>query len=262
MRIVAYRFLKVFHDHGVKITQIQRLIPEATLDKVTDPMALLTALTNDVLNRTAELFGIQRAWLDGVDECMYPSRKAYQNPPVFFELFASLAPCSAGESLRAYCTAPALDYRDSRRQPIVIVFAEKIADWDDGNELIRFRPLTEEWYWDYPKSRLQLKAMLRALHDRISMVVVPLYRVSAKTLSELSAGKMVPPSVPHSHDVSLEDYVMTPQESKVSKESEELDAVMSLMNRMTIEALAKSTKVKNAISDQTARPPKGGMMAS
>jgi hypothetical protein len=32
VRTVAYRFLQVFNDHGVKNTQIQRLVPEVTLD--------------------------------------------------------------------------------------------------------------------------------------------------------------------------------------------------------------------------------------
>jgi len=239
VRTVAYRFLKLFNDHGVKNTQIQRLIPEVTLEKVTDPMAMLPALTNDVLDRTAKLFGIERAWLDGVDLRMCRCRAAYQCPQEFFDELAALSRPHVWHPVRAFCVDPKFDRKSGKRQPLVLVFAEKIADWDDGGELVRFRPLTEEWLWDYPKSRLQLKAMLRAAHDHCGISVVPIHVVDEKTLRELAEGQVVPPSVRHEHDVSLEDYILTPEESAVSKEADELDAVRSWMASMKIEEMAR-----------------------
>ncbi|MBX3728504.1 MAG: hypothetical protein KF858_04900 [Candidatus Sumerlaeia bacterium] len=241
VRTVAYRFLKVFNDHGVKNTQIQRLVPEVTLDRVTDPIALLPALTNDVLTRTAKTLGIERAWLDGVQERMYRHHGSYQNPAAFFDVVRGLEKPFVGHALRAYCMDPNLDIRKGRPQPIVLVFAEKICDWDDDGELLRFIPFTEEWDWGYPKSRLQLKATIRACHDYLGIAVVPLYQVDRKTLKDLSEGEAVPPDVPWSRDVSLEDYVFSPDESHVSKESEELEAVFSWMKRMKMEELAKAS---------------------
>jgi len=239
VRTVAYRFLKVFNDHGVKITQIQRLIPEVTLDKVTDPMALLPALTNDVLDRTAKLFGIERAWLDGVDPRMYRCCAAYQCPQQFFDELAALSRPHVWHPVRAFCVDPKLDRKSGKRQPLVLVLAEKIADWDDGGELVRFRPLTEEWLWDYPKSRLQLKAMLRAAHDHCGIKVIPIHVVDEKTLRELAEGQLVPPAVRHEHGVSLEDFILRPKESAVSKEADELDAVRSWIASMKIEEMAR-----------------------
>ncbi|MEQ8819420.1 MAG: hypothetical protein RLY93_04195 [Sumerlaeia bacterium] len=240
VRTVAYRFLKVFNDYGVKNTQIQRLVPEITLDRVSSPEALLPALTNDVLTRTAQPLGIERAWLDGVQERMYRPRGSYQHAAAFFEVVKGLERPFVWHPLRAYCLDPKLDFRKGRPQPLVLTFAEKICDWDDDGELVRFIPFTEEWDWGYPKSRLQLKATVLACHDYLGIAVVPLYQVDRKTLKDLSEGEAVPPDVPWSRDVSLEDYVFSPDESHVSKEAEELEAVFSWMKSMKMEELAKS----------------------
>ena len=165
VRTVAYRFLKVFNDHGVKNTQIQRLIPAVTLDKVIDPMAVLRARTNDMLTKTAKTLGIERAWLDGVQERMYRHHSSYQHAAAFFDVVKRLERPFVWHPLKAYCLDPNLDIRKVPPQPIVLVFAEKICDWDDNDDLLRFIPFTEEWDWSYAKSRLQLKATIRACHE-------------------------------------------------------------------------------------------------
>jgi hypothetical protein len=238
-RETAERFLKVFNDHGIKNTQIQRLLPEVTLDKVTDPMALLSALTNDVLTKTAKTLGIERAWLDGVQERMYRHRGSYQHAAAFFDVVRGLERPFVWHPLRAYCLDPNLDLRKGSTQTIVLVFAEKICDWDDDGELLRFIPFTGEWDWGYGKSRLQLKATIRACHEILRIREVPLYQVDRKTLNDLSGGRIVPPDVDRSHDVSLEDFVLTSKESAVAKETEELETVISWMKHMKMEELAR-----------------------
>lgn len=236
--LVAYRFLKAFKDHDVKITQIQRLIPEITLDRVSSAEALLPALTDDVLTRTAKILGIERAWLDGVQERMYRPRSSYQYAPAFFDVVKGLERPYIWHPLKAYCLDPNLDLRKGRPQPIVLVFAEKICDWDDDGELLRFIPFTEEWDWGYAKSRLQLKATIRACHEYLDIRVVPLYQVDRKTLIDLSEGRIVPPDIRRCQEVSLEDYIRSPDESKVSKEGEELEDVYSWMKHLKMKELA------------------------
>jgi hypothetical protein len=165
---VAERFLKLFKDHGVEPTQIQRLIPEITLDKVRSPQALLPALNSAVLDQAAALFGIQRAWLDGTTDRIYPALLCYQDSRAFFDEFASLRAPYAFFPLRAYCLRPKLNGRSDRPQPLVLAFVEKIADWDD-DYLLRYRLFTEEWDWGYWKCRVQLKALVRAAYDHLDI---------------------------------------------------------------------------------------------
>lgn len=240
VREVAYRFLKVFNEHGVRNTQIQRLISEVTLDKISSPQALYPALTNDVLDKTATLFGIQRAWLDGVDDQMYRPKSAYQQAETFFGELGALS--SRGwHPLRAYCVDPKLDRWSDRQQPLVLVFTEPIADWDDDEDRVRYRPLTETWNWTYAKSRIQLKAMLWAAWKHCDLAIVPLIKIGERELADLAEGRAVPPrEARRCSGISLEDYIRTPEESCVAKEADELETVWACMSAMGIDAMAKA----------------------
>jgi hypothetical protein len=234
---------------------IQRLVPEVTLDKVSDPMSLLPALTNDVLDKTAKLFGVQRAWLDGVTDRMYPPRSCYQDPRRFFEEFESLvAPKVRWHRLLAFCDDPKLDMKSAKRRTIVLVFVEHLSEWDDGDEIVRYRPLTEPWYWDYGKSRIQLKAMLRAAYDHLDVKVVRLIKVDHQVLAALDEGKVVPPHEIKEREVSLEDYNLSDAESKVAKETDELDHVMGYMQDLKIDQMAKKVADRKQARDQEPPP--------
>ena len=73
----------------------------------------------------------------------------------------------------------------------------------------------------------------------LAIRVVPLYQVDRKILNDLSEGKIVPPDVDRSHDNSLEDFVLTPGESAVAKETEELETVIFWMRSMKMDELAR-----------------------
>lgn len=120
-----------------------------------------------------------------------------------------------------------------------MVLAEKICDWDDDGELLKYMPFTEKWDWGYAKSRLQLKATIRACHEYLGIREVPLYQLDRKTLKELSEGMVVPPDIRRCDDVSLEDYVLSRKESAVAKETEELETVISRMKHTRNEELAR-----------------------
>ena len=76
---------------------------------------------------------------------------------------------------------------------------------------------------------MQLKAMLRAAFDHLDVKVVPLMKVDHQMLTALEEGKVIPPHVMKKREVSLEDYIRSPKESVVAKETDELPHVMSYM---------------------------------
>jgi len=78
--LVAKRFIQLFDDHGVLLTQIPHFLPQVGLDALSSTEKLLPALTSPILDRTAKLFGVQREWLDGVSENIYRCRHCHKTP--------------------------------------------------------------------------------------------------------------------------------------------------------------------------------------
>ena len=239
--IVAKRFIKIFEDHGVAVSQIPRLIPQVSLDKLQNPAALLPVLTPGVLEKTADLFKIRRTWLEGIGDQIYDCLWCYKDPERFFEELSTLKIERVNYPIVAFCCTQTLDKNDGRLQPIVIVFKEKLFDLDD-EEIYRYRIFDDGWHWDYWKCRIQLKAMARIV-DQVLGLRVPLYLVESEILFEIESGYHVPrvwlKGNRPLHDISLEDFALSPQESAVSKESEEIPVVLEYIQKHKLEHVAQ-----------------------
>lgn len=223
--IVAQRFIQIFRDHGVSPAQIPRFIPEITLEKLVDSNSLLSALTPGVLDKTAELFQIRREWLDGMGGKIYKGNWCYKHPEVFFDDIAKLNMDATLWPVIAFCKDDKLNYRKNREQPLVLATVERIATIGD-REIDRYHIYGDGWIWNYFKCRIQIKAMLRVLHE-LHGTVVPLFPVGAKLLKEIEAGWRVPRHfyMRRSRRAFLEDFSMSSGESHVAKETEELPLV-------------------------------------
>jgi hypothetical protein len=230
--VVAQRFLDLFQKHGVAIPQIPRLIPQLTLDKLRSVDSLLPALTNDVLESAAMLFGVRRPWLEGVDDRIYETLTCYKQPHIFFEEYASLALPANGFAVRALSTLKALDRRNTRLQQLALVFVEKVQDLD-CEEINRYRVFCEEWDWSYPPSRIQLKAMARLAFLNYRKPI-PLYQVKPAILQQIINGECVPHSALQGcllTNPSLEDFALSTKESVQAKEVDELPTVLDYINQ-------------------------------
>jgi len=236
---VALRFLKLFQWHGVAITQIPRLIPQISLEKLKSTELLLPVLTTEVIEQAATLFGIRRAWLEGADSRMYNTFACYKQPRAFFEELASVAVPANRFAVRALCAKKALDYRQRGRQPLAIVLVERILDLDE-QEITRYRICGDAWDWTHPPCRIELKAIARQvfLEQRCP---VPLHYVEPAMLEKVLEGTWVP------HDTlkgclltepSLEDYALSAAESVKAKETAELPEVLSYIEHHKLDALS------------------------
>lgn len=186
---VAVRFLKLFAWHGVQPTQIQRFLPQVTLDKVASPATLLPALTNEVLDQAATLFGVRREWLEGDGDEIYAPRTCYKMPQWFFSDLAALKRRFGVLPLQALYCSKAPDKNRWNLHGIVIYLQEPIGTIGD-TEIYRYHVYTEEWPWEHYPSRIQLKAMARLVYLRWKRV--PLRRIMPDQLSQIAAGRMVP----------------------------------------------------------------------
>ena len=147
---VAHRFFFLFQEHRVPVAQIPRLVPQLTLDKLRSTEALLPALTGDVLDHVANLFRIQRTWIEGADDCLYEGLWCYKAPEHFFEDLAGTKIKGVFHPIRALFCTKTLDMNGAREQPIVLMLVEKVADIGE-EEILRYRIYRDDWDWGYWK---------------------------------------------------------------------------------------------------------------
>lgn len=228
--IAARRFVQVFEDHGIKITQIPRILPTLTLDKLVSAEALITALDNDILRQTAEFFGIRRAWLEAADDRIYNTHWCYRAPERFVEQFKNCDINGVAFPVAVICGANALDR--ARPTPLALILKDKITEFEDG-EIVRYRVFGDSWDWSYPRARIELKAFARVAHFRLGQSI-SLHSATPKEVEAIQSGFCVPWSILERgriHDLALEDFALGPQESAKSKEGEELPYVLDYMAR-------------------------------
>lgn len=229
VELVAQRFLQAFLDHGIAVTRIPRLVDGVSLESLRGIDELVKVLTPSVLDATANLFGIQHAWLEGATDVIYPRRHVYRDLPTFLSLLPSEKSASVRAPLRALCSSP-LDYSADRHQPVALVILEQAAMLDD-DVVPRFTVINDVWDWSYQPARLQAKAMARLSFKRFGPV--PLYCVPDAMLESILSGEAIPHNVLAGTmitDPSLEDYVLSPTASAVAKEAEELPEVLRYLD--------------------------------
>lgn len=225
---VALRFIELFEQHGVVVTQIPRLLPGIDLAQMSSPASLLPTLTNDVLSAACALFGVRREWLEGASEQIYEHRYCYKSPARFFDELTSIERPAMVAPVRALTTQKQLDLGAPTSQRIELVMVE-IAGWLGDEAIESYRPFSDGWEWGYPPCRLQLKAMIREYGSP-----VPLFQVTQGEMDLLYSGGIIPKSLMRGAlctDPSLEDYCMSFERNRQAREVEELDEVVSLQRQ-------------------------------
>lgn len=226
---IPLRFFQVFLDHGVEESQIPRLLPQLKLDDLQSTKKLLAALTPELLDQTAQLFGVRLQWLEGVDEKIYEYKSCYKHPKRLLEHLASLSVFSEDDRhnfpLRVLTTTNHLDYGDQRKQLLVPVLVEKIAELGD-EDIYRYYVYRDGFDWSYAPGRIQLKAMTHIVFKAFSPV--PLFVISSSEMQSILNGEVIPRKYLDGCLVtnpSLEDYSLD-ETSLVAKEVDEFPAVM------------------------------------
>ena len=242
VNLVAKRFLEAFHDHGVNASQIPRLLPQIKLDDLKSAEALLAALTPEILDQTAKLFGIRSQWLEGVDEEIYEYHSCYKQPELLFELLAILR--SRADShiinfpLRVLSSTKKLDFKDDREQLLVPVLVEKITELL-GESVYRYYIFNDGFDWGYTPGRIQLKAIARMIF-KVLHTPVSLFVVSPAELQNVLDRKTVPRKFVGRcliTNPSLEDFALTKKESGHAKEVDELPEVLRYIEEHKLESL-------------------------
>ncbi|WP_239994212.1 hypothetical protein [Photobacterium phosphoreum] len=97
---LSTRLVQLYEAHGVHRNQIPKVIGQGlTLHDVSTDERLLEKLTDEILSSTCQLFGINRDWLDGVSDEIYPTYNFYKYPAKFEEFLSSLLNKSGSDCL-------------------------------------------------------------------------------------------------------------------------------------------------------------------
>jgi hypothetical protein len=124
---------------------------------------LIKALDENIINKTCEVFGVRREWLDGKDIPIYPYLWFDKNMDGFINFIVDLQQKHGEvEGLVIKCPKEKLKKKEVD-YPIAMVFRGKIDHWGHFSEesIWRYYPLSDQYYfWGYERTRLQLKAMV------------------------------------------------------------------------------------------------------
>lgn len=235
--VVPKRVLQIFKQHDVAASQIPRLIPQLSLVQVSSPQNLLSALTPDIIQQVADLFQIQTKWLEGETNRIYDDRYyCYKDPWKFFEDIETFKIETFEEPLIAFTSVSKFDCKSGKDQIVLLVQREKCADLD-GKKIYRYR-IIERFLWGYFKTRIQLKAMIRIWYKRFE-IPVHIYQISKKELNSMESGKMVPDAYlkrsKRLKHIALEDFCLTPDEDRISKENDDLPEVFEYIKIYKLE---------------------------
>jgi hypothetical protein len=139
---------------------------------------------------------------------------------------------------RALYTGRPLDRDGDQGQAVVLLFVEKVQDLGE-EEICRYLVYRDSWDWGYAPSRIQLKAIARIM-DRIFSQPVPLYHTKPSVLEKVRLGELVPRAFIEGTPLtnpSLEDYALSPRESRHAKECEELPAVLDYIKHHDLQSV-------------------------
>lgn len=254
VNMVTQRFLQAFHDHGLQPAQIPRLLPKIKLDDLQSEETLLAALTPDVLDQTAHLFGIRTAWLEGVDDDIYERLSCYKQPGKFFE---NLALLNRDENdfddfyVQTLVTTKQLDMNDPSQQFLVVIVVEKFAELGD-QRVYRYHVYGDGWDWGYYPTRIQLKAIARLLFKRFGKTM-PIYTAKLTDLESIREGKKIPRGCLGGcllSEPSLEDFALSSNESRIAKEVDELPNVLRYIEEHNLESLITEKPADEPTNEQ------------
>lgn len=230
VHIIARRFIQAFNDHGVQTSQIPRLLSAIKLDDLKNEDHLLAALTPEIINQAAQLFGIRTEWLEGVDDEIYEYLYCYKQPEIILDHLASVVGrknVRPNFSLRMLTTAKKLDYTKDDGQLLAPVIVEKVAELGE-KDIYRYHIYRDEFDWSYAPCRVELKAIARTVFQRLH-TPVPLFEISENEMREVLDGKRIPANLFRGALItnpSLEDFALDKEESRVAREIAEFPDVL------------------------------------
>jgi len=222
---IVNRFDRILSSQGLERLQVVRLVPAMrllTAADILDDGRLLKQFTNEVLDSMAATFGVQRSWLELVDDRVYAPFNVYKNLRKFLDLLSRSKSRNANAALHVVKGCDNRLTESSGSQPIVVFLREEIARPDDANPVWRDVNIDDHWIWTYQPGRIELKAMALMAWQFDSPVysyVTKQKHINAFLEGKSLCGELI--SDASIHAWHLDDYIFTLAESACSQDEQE-----------------------------------------
>lgn len=178
---IATRFIQLFESHGVHRNQIPRFFGQGLkISDVKDDEALLSVLNDNLLDSAAELFAVQREWLDGADEQIYPLHDFYKHPEEFEEFIDSVK--NGAESVYGVLICAKTDRHET---DALIIIEEQVGSVGD-RPIYRYH-ICSNWIFSYWKCRAYIAACVAIAWKR--KVFISGRKVSINLVRRFKGGK-------------------------------------------------------------------------
>ena len=148
--LISSRLIKICEAHGIHRNQIPKILGSGlTLYDVKNDSTLLKKLDDDILNKAAELLGVNRDWLDGSSNEIYPTYDFYKDSEGFQEFLANKL--NSGFELDGVLLTPTKNYK---YHGALLLLQETIGELN-SKPYYRYY-LCNNWRHNYWKSRVYL----------------------------------------------------------------------------------------------------------
>ena len=189
------------------------------LDQLSSDEKILSFLSPQVLDWTAQYFGVQRDWLDGSVPYIYEPRHYVKHLKAAVDDAVELM--KAGGSIDAFLLVNSNNHDLTSDQPgyACLVMRTCIKQLNAEHSIDRYVVCTQEWpLREHYLS--QLKALGRLLFKYFG-ATIPIMQVSPVEFNKVSSGTAFPSSVikpPYTRQNHLEDFAVLEEESAQAKD--------------------------------------------
>ena len=153
--LISTRIINIFEAHGVHRNQIPRVIEFGlTPYDVRTDEHLLEKLNYEIIQKTSDILGVKRNWLEGASESIYPTYDFYKDPYSFGQ-FIENKKTNDPNGLKGVLLSP--NKKDNANAALLII--QETIDCLDNTPYYRYY-LCNNWDFSYWKSRAYLTACI------------------------------------------------------------------------------------------------------
>jgi hypothetical protein len=236
------RVRQVFSEQGLRPGHLARFFTlmnapfDFRLDHYSTDAALLAWLNDAKLDWIGQVFGIRREWLDGEDEQVYQRWQFDKNPRLFWEAASPQSTTANGAMPEAYFIRWGTGSEWAKAHTgVFVVLAIPLCQISAELNIYRYVSDFIPYPWDYPRSRIQLRAWARLLYGPGGYIIQGRemnYAMGEKfeNNSQFLPNVLADVKLVRRLDWHPDDFALSNQESAVAKEAGTLPQVLAFLS--------------------------------
>lgn len=243
---LVMRVQSIFSAHGVEVSQLPKFFSalkapfEFSLMDAQSSGSWLSWLDDRKIDWISHTFRIRREWIDGEDDRVYLDLHLDKDPQLFWNTVCEHVPLEGSTERIAFLEAHFIrrgigkDWEKRGQSGVFVVLAIPLMQLSSERIIWKYISDFTEYPWNYQRTKIQLRAWARLLflgrrfviHGReMSLDVADKFESNTEFLGGLIEDRMKVPRI----DWHLDDYALSPEESRVSKDWDTLHKVLKFL---------------------------------